>query len=102
MDLRKALAIANYDINRLKLEVIRWRKQYSLQRLKLSSYKENVSILNGNLDTLAAREAAIAEANASLAQQLAATQTALAATNHKADAMAQAAASNKVSERCIA
>jgi hypothetical protein len=99
VDLHRAFRDALYDINRLKLEVIRWRKQYSLQRLKLSSLKESVNILNVNLDNVAARETKLAEANAVLAEQLVATQAALAATNQKADAMAHAAASNKASEQ---
>jgi len=40
----------------LKLEVLRWRKQSSLLRLKLASAKEDVHINERNLAVLADRE----------------------------------------------
>jgi hypothetical protein len=37
-ELRRTLSATNCEVQQLKLEVLRWRKMFSLMRLKVSSY----------------------------------------------------------------
>jgi chromosome segregation ATPase len=76
MDVQKLLGLQlelrsnNLQNEQLKLEVLRWRKQCSLMRLKLASAREKVQLHESNLDLLGRREQRLSSDAASLKGQL--------------------------------
>jgi chromosome segregation ATPase len=82
----------NLESEQLKLEVLRWRKQCSLMRLKLASAREKVQLHESNLDLLSEREQRLSSDAASLRVQLAsAVQQLTDMTAAKAQAQAESA-----------
>lgn len=69
-DLRRELSDASLQNEQLKLEVLRWRKQASLLRLKLASTKESVTLQEQNAQLLSEREQRMHAELAALAEQL--------------------------------
>jgi chromosome segregation ATPase len=69
--LQLELRSKNLQNEQLKLEVLRWRKQCSLMRLKLASAREKVQLHESNLDLLSQREQRLSSDAASLKGQLA-------------------------------
>lgn len=65
------LHTAKLQNQQLKLEVLRWRKQNSLLRLKLASAKEKAQLHEANLDLVSAREHRLSKEAAILKDQLA-------------------------------
>eukprot|EP00775_Hariotina_reticulata_P006298 gene6298-6533_t len=90
--LQRDLGEAHLQNEQLKLEVLRWRKQSSLLRLKLASAKENVQITERNLQVLAEREQQTSITTSALKSELdAATLQLTAAVTAKAMAQAESA-----------
>lgn len=56
LTLTRDMSETNLQNEQLKLEVLRWRKQCSLMRLKLASARENVQLHERNIDLLSDRE----------------------------------------------
>jgi chromosome segregation ATPase len=82
----------NLQNEQLKLEVLRWRKQCSLMRLKLASAREKVQLHESNLDLLSQREQRLSSDAATLRGQLAsAVQQLTDMTAAKAQAQAESA-----------
>jgi chromosome segregation ATPase len=90
--LQLELLLNNLQNEQLKLEVLRWRKQCSLMRLKLASAREKVQLHENNLDLLSQREQRLSGDAASLRGQLAsAVQQLTDMTAAKAQAQAESA-----------
>lgn len=90
--LQLELGSINLQNEQLKLEVLRWRKQCSLMRLKLASAREKVQLHESNLDLLSEREQRLSSDAAGLRGQLAsALQQLTDMTAAKAQAQAEAA-----------
>lgn len=90
--LQLELGSNNLQNEQLKLEVLRWRKQCSLMRLKLASAREKVQLHESNLDLLSEREQRLSSDAAGLRGQLAsALQQLTDKTAAKAQAQAEAA-----------
>jgi chromosome segregation ATPase len=90
--LQRDLGEAQLQNEQLKLEVLRWRKQSSLLRLKLASAEENVQITERNLQVLAEREQQTSTTISALKSELdAANQQLTAAVAAKAMAQAESA-----------
>ncbi|WIA08745.1 hypothetical protein OEZ85_008168 [Tetradesmus obliquus] len=90
--LQLELGSNNLQNEQLKLEVLRWRKQCSLMRLKLASAREKVQLHESNLDLLSEREQRLSSDAAGLRGQLAsALQQLTDMTAAKAQAQAEAA-----------
>eukprot|EP00878_Enallax_costatus_P030856 GHUV01033656.1.p1 GENE.GHUV01033656.1~~GHUV01033656.1.p1 ORF type:complete len:369 (+),score=155.45 GHUV01033656.1:748-1854(+) len=84
------LSEARLQNEQLKLEVLRWRKQCSLMRLKLASARENVQLLEGNIDTLSTREQRLSQDVDALKVELSSTvQQLVDVTGAKAQAQAE-------------
>jgi len=91
-NLQRDLGEAQLQNEQLKLEVLRWRKQSSLLRLKLASAEENVQITERNLQVLAEREQQTSTTISALKSELdAANQQLTAAVAAKAMAQAESA-----------
>lgn len=80
-ELQRSMTAANCEVQQLKLEVLRWRKQYSLMRLKFASADESCSLLRRNNDLLVRRETQLAAEGAGLRERLAALQDEVAAVH---------------------
>jgi hypothetical protein len=94
--LRLELCQASLQSEQLKLEVLRWRKQCSLMRLKLASARENVQLLERNLDMLCAREQRLAASCARTEDELAVARMQLTDANAATTAVAAEAAMHQV------
>jgi hypothetical protein len=77
--------------------VIRWRKQCSLQKLRLCSVRERASICAENITILSSREAALTQQLAAVNQQLAGAQEELREAATELRVLQQAAAAKHVS-----
>lgn len=64
---------ASLQSEQLKLEVLRWRKQSSLMRLKLASARENVQLHERNIELLNTREHHLVQEADALRTQLTST-----------------------------
>lgn len=66
----KDFCTARLDIQQLRLEVLRWRKQHSLMRLKMASAVEESQLRRSNEDLLAKHNANLTNQVHALSQEL--------------------------------